>query len=162
MRPRPCDFCAAPPTHSAVWRIDEKHKRRLWLCATCAAAITDPAHVTPIVRRRMEKQLKRLADSVLRPGAMKTAQARRMTKASVRQRSTLPTIFANGLPSHLEAYVATVLPGGLRTGDDLARLLSRSITDLSRGQLDRKDADIINRQAARLLRQRKKNLPPSR
>jgi hypothetical protein len=83
MRPRPCDFCADAATHIAVWRIDEKHTRRLWLCTTCAAAIADPAHVTPSVRRRMEKELKRLAAPVARPGATKTLP-RRATKKNLR------------------------------------------------------------------------------
>ena len=64
----------------------------------------------------------------------------------------LPATFADGLPDHVVAYVRKVLPKGLRTADDLQRLLSRSSADLLNDRIDIKVANLITRQAGRLLR----------
>ena len=64
----------------------------------------------------------------------------------------LPATFAEGLPDHVIAYVRKVLPRGLRTAADLTQLLSRSMADLLNDRIDTKTANLINRQAGRLLR----------
>ena len=66
--------------------------------------------------------------------------------------AALPASFIDGLPDHVAAYVRKVLPRGLRTGADLMKLMSRSMVDLAKDRIDATTANIINRQAGRLLR----------